>query len=154
MTESAIQRTEVFLRFSRRSLFAMLIVVTVLGATALSLMLAPPGAIGRASNLGWWLLPVVVAAVIAVAISVQSRRWNADAPEVQIVMEDELRRANMLRASRLTLIAMLAIQWPMALAYSRITWLPGERMAMIMATSTITLGLMTLLVLFLIFDRD
>ena len=154
MAESAIQPTEVFLQFSRKSLTAMLVVVVVLGGTALSLMLAPQGAIGRASNLVWWLIPVVVAAAIAVAVGMRGRRWPANAREVQIVMEDELRRANMLRASRATLIAVLALQWPMAMAFSMIRWLPGERMAMVMATSTITIGLALLIALFLAFDRD
>lgn len=154
MTESPIHPAEDFLRFSRKSMFAMLVVVIVLGATALSLMLSPPGAVGRASNLGWWLIPVVVAAVIAVATSVRARAWNRDSPEVKMVMEEELRRTNMLRASRFTLIAVLAIQWPMAMAFSTITWLRGERMAMVMAASTITLGLITLIALFLIFDRE
>ena len=131
----------------------MLPVVVILGGTALSLMLAPAGAIGRASNLGWWLIPVVVAAVIAAGNAMRRRRWSPNAPEVQTVMEDELRRANMLKASRGTLITVLAL-WPMAMGFSRIEWLPGERMAMIMAATTITIGLGLLISLFLFFDRD
>lgn len=154
MNEPATHPTDVFLRFSRGSMIAMLVVVVVLGATALSLMLAPVGAVGRASNLAWWLIPVVVAAAIAVQTSVRSRRWDSSAPEVQLVLQDELRRTNMYRASRLALIVVLAIQWPMAIGYSAIRWLPGERMAMIMAASTITLGLVLLIALFLVFDRD
>jgi hypothetical protein len=154
MTEPATHPTDAFFRFSRGSLIAMLVVVLVLGATALSLMLAPVGAIGRASNLGWWLIPVVVAGVIAVQTSVRSRRWNPHAPEVQAVMQDELRQANLLRASRLTLIAVLAGQWPLAMGLSTISWLNGERMAMVMSASTITLGLALLITLFLVFDRD
>jgi hypothetical protein len=154
MAESAIQRTEVFLQFSRKSLTAMLVVVLVLGGTALSLMLAPVGAVGRASNLMWWLLPVALAAAIAIVIGLRGRRWSSEAREVQIVMEDELRRTNMLRASRVTLITVLAMQWPMAIAFSMIRWLPGERMAMVMAATTITAGLALLITLFLVFDRD
>ncbi len=154
MTESAIHPAEVFRRFSRQSLVSMLVVVIVLGGTALSLMLAPPGAVGRAANLVWWLIPVAIAAFITIAIAIGRRRWNPDAPEVQMVMDEELRRANMLRASRVTLIAVLAIQWPLAIGLSTITWLNGERMAMVMSASTITLGLALLIILFLIFDRD
>ena len=154
MAESAIHQAEVFLRFSRRSLVSMLVVVVLLGGTALSLMLSPPGAVGRAANLVWWLIPVAIAAFITIAIAIGRRRWNPDAPEVQMVMDEELRRANMLRASRLTLIAVLAIQWPLAIGFSTMTWLNGERMAMAMSASTITLGLALLIVLFLVFDRD
>ena len=154
MAESAIHEAEVFLRFSRRSLVSMLVVVIVLGGTALSLMLSPKGAIGRASNLVWWLIPVAVAAIITIAIAIGRRRWSPDAPEVQMVMDEELRRTNMHRASRLALIATLAIQWPMAMAFSAIRWLPGDRMAMVMAASTITFGLVTLITSFLVFDRD
>ncbi len=154
MAESAIQRAEVFLRFSRRSLVSMLVVVLVLGGTALSLMLSPPGAVGRAGNLVWWLIPVAVAAIITIGIAAGRRRWNADAPEVQMVLNEELRRTSMLRASRLALIATLAIQWPMAMAFSAIRWLPADRMAMVMAASTITFGLITLITSFLVFDRD
>lgn len=154
MTESAIQRAEVFLRFSRRSLVSMLVVVLVLGATAMSLMLSSPGAVGRAANLVWWLLPVAVAAMITIAIAVARRRWNPHSPEVQMVMDEELRRTNLYRASRLALIVTLAIQWPLAIAFSAIRWLPGDRTAMVMAASTITFGLVTLITSFLVFDRD
>jgi hypothetical protein len=154
MTESAIHRAEVFLRFSRRSLVSMLAVVLVLGGTALSLMLSPPGAVGRAANLIWWLIPVAIAAMITLAVGVGRRRWNPDAPEVQMVLDEELRRTNLYRASRLALIATLAMQWPMAMAFAAIRWLPGDRMAMVMAASTITFGLVTLITSFLVFDRD
>ena len=71
-----------------------------------------------------------------------------------MVLDEELRRTNLYRASRLALIATLAIQWPMAIAFSAIRWLPAERMAMVMAASTITFGLITLVTSFLVFDRD
>jgi hypothetical protein len=154
MNEHANHPSDVFLRFSRRSMLATLIVVAILGGTTLTLMLAPQGAIGRASNLGWWLIPVLVAAAIAVQTSVRRRRWSGDARAVEMVMQDELRRTNMDRAFRIALIATLGLQWPLAIAVSTIAWLNGERAAMIMAASTITVGLLTLIASFLLFDRE
>lgn len=153
MEEPLVDRSERFLHFSQRSLVALLVVVVVLGATALSLMLSPPGAVASSANLAWWLLPVAIAALVAVPMSLQRRRWTEDAPEVKAVMQDEWRRMNRDRASRSSLIVVLVAQWPLGLAFGFLD-LPQPRVAFAMAAATITLGLVTWITLFLYLDRD
>lgn len=152
MTEPADDRTELFLRFSRQNMIASLVIVLVLGGSALSLMLAPTRAVWRsAAQASLITVPIVIA--VAVAMSLRRRRWASDAREVRLIMQDELRRTNMLRASRAALIVVLIAQWPLAMMLGFLTHLP-PRGAMAMAASTITLGLVTLITLFLFFDRE
>jgi len=134
-------------------MIALLVVVVVLGATALSLMLSPAGAVRSPANLVWWLLPVAIALLVAVPMSLRRRRWAPDAPEVKAAMHDEWRRTNRDRASRSALIVVLIAQWPLGLIFGFLT-LPAPRVAFAMAAATITLGLATWIMLFLNFDRE
>jgi len=153
VTASTKHPSERFLRFSRRSMIATLFVVAVLGATGLSLTLSPRGAVADPSNLVWWLLPVVVAALVAVITSVQGRRWDLDAPEVSVIQDDEWRRTNLNRAFQGALIVVLVAEWPLGLLLGLSARAEPVRIAMAMATATITLGLAALITLFLYFDR-
>ncbi|HVR40812.1 MAG TPA: hypothetical protein VMU84_17100 [Thermoanaerobaculia bacterium] len=147
--------TEMFLRFSRRSMFAMLVVVAVLGATAIALVLSPAGAVSRSVGRIGWMIPIaIVILVTATQGTLRGRRWSPDSPEVKLVMEDEFRRTNMLRAARIALIVVLVAEWPLALLFGFLTQLPTPRAAMVMAAATVTLGLLTQITLFLFFDRD
>lgn len=153
MTVPADDRTELFLRFSRQNMIASLVIVFVLGGSALSLMLAPTRAVWRsAARASLISVPMVIA--VAVAMSLRRRRWAPEAPEVRVALQDELRRTNMLRASRAALIIVLIAQWPLAMMLGSLTHLLPPRGAMAMAASTITLGLVTLITLFLFFDRE
>ena len=154
MNESTEHPSELFLRFSRRSMIAMLLVVGVLGSTGLSLMLSPRGAVGDPANLAWWLAPVVIAALVAIGVSLGRRRWDPDSPEVSVIMQDEWRRTNMNRAFRGALIVILVAEWPLAVGLGMTTQIEPQRVAMAMAAATITLGLGTLIALFLFFDRE
>lgn len=155
MPESTEYPSELFLRFTRRNMKALLFVVIILGGAALSLMLSGPGMIRRAENLQWWLLPIFVALFVAIPVSLQARRWRPDSPEVKMVMEDEFRRTNMDRASRVSLIVVLLAQWPLVFLFGFLRPdLPQPRSSMAMAAATIVLGLVTLISLFLYLDRE
>ena len=155
MTQANSRSSEQFQIVSRRSLIALLMIVAVLGGTAVSLILSPAGAVRNPSNLLWWFLPIALASVVAIQISLTHRRWGADSPEVKRVMQDEWRQTSMLRASRLALAAVLLAQWPLALLFGIVTSeLAQPRPAMVMAASTITLGLGAFISLFLFFDRE
>ena len=58
------------------------------------------------------------------------------------------------RASRVALIVVLMAQYPLVLLFEFVMQLPPPRGAFAMAASTITLGLATLMALFLFFDRE
>ncbi|HYK02399.1 MAG TPA: DUF2178 domain-containing protein [Thermoanaerobaculia bacterium] len=146
---------EVFERFSRRSMVILLFVVAILGGTALALILSPAGAVGRSAARAAWLIPVaIVIAGVATQSSLKGRRWNPASPEVAAIMQDEWRRTNMDRASRFALIVVLAAQWPLGLLIGLLGGVPSVRTAMAMAAASMTLGLMTVIALFLFFGRE
>jgi len=153
MSEPVVERSEMFLRFSRRKMTALFVVVIVIGAVGLALMLLPVGptwrSIARTS-----LIPVALAIVVVVQMSLRGRRWAADSPEVRLAMQDEWQRTNMDRATRAALITVLLIQWPLALLLGFFVQVPPPRASMAMGMATITIGLATQLALFLYFDRD
>lgn len=154
MTDSKESSLDVLQRFSRRSMVTLLFVVILLGGTALALILSPDGAIGRSATRAAYLIPVViVVAATAVQSSLRGRRWNPSSPEVAAILQDEWRRANMDRAFRISLIVLLAAQWPLGMLVGLVD-LPAVRIAMAMAAASITLGLVTLVSLFLYFDRE
>jgi hypothetical protein len=154
MTESTESSTEGFARFSRASMFTLLVLVILLGGTGLALILSPDGAVARSAARASWLIPVLIAIVVSVQAGIRGRRWAPDSLEVKVVMNDEFRRANMDRAARLALIVILVAEWPLSFLFGFLTQLPTPRAAMGMAAATMTLGLTTLITLFLYFDRE
>ena len=155
MEQPAIHSSDLFSRFSRRSMFTLLFIVVVLGGTGLAMTLSPEGAISRGAARGAWFIPIAIALIVGVQQSwLRGRRWAPDSREVKLVMEDEFRQTNMGRASRYALIVVLVAQWPIALVLGFVTRLPAPRAEMAMAIATITLGLVTLISLFLHFDRE
>jgi uncharacterized membrane protein len=145
--------SELFLRFNQRSMAGLLVIVLLLGGSGLSLMLSPSHEVFRvASRVA--LAVVAIVLMVALPMSIWRRRWAADSPEVKVVVGDEWRRTNMDRASRAAFIVVLSVQYPLVLIFGFFMRLPAPRGAMAMMASTVTLGLATLLALFLYFDRE
>ena len=157
MTEgSSRDRSELLDRFQRRHMVALMFVALLLGGTGLGVALSPPGAVGDPVNLRWWLLPVAVATLVSIVASVRRSQYRSDSPEVKVAMQDEWRRTNLTRASRGALIAVLIGQWPLGLVFGFLTSskLTPPRIAAAMAAGTIMLGIVTLVGLFLLYDRE
>jgi uncharacterized membrane protein len=91
----------------------------------------------------------------AIALSLQRTlgddRWDPRTAEVRAILEDEWRQRNMNRARRVAFAVVLVVQLPLGLLLAA---LPPLQAVMAMAAVTITVGLATLLALFLYFDRD
>ncbi len=66
-------------------------------------------------------------------------------------MDDEWRRMNLNRAMRFAFTGVLILQVPLGLTLAH---LPALRAVMAMATATTTVGMATLISLFLYFDRE
>jgi hypothetical protein len=157
MTPNPMQdRWEVFDRFDRKSMVALMLVTLLLGGTGLTMALSPRGTVSSPGILQWLVLPVVIAILVSLLISVGRRRFRADSPEVKATMQDEWRRANLLRASRGALFVVLIGQWPLGLMFGFLTHptLTPPRIASAMAAGTIMLGVVTLVALFFLLDRE
>lgn len=144
--------SEQFERFSRRSLVATFFIVLVFGAIGIALVFFPYGTWQKTIS---WMAPVAVVMTAAMLrATLRGQRWDPRSAEVRAVLEDEWRRANMARATRVALFISVLAQWPAALTLGYCTDLPPARIAIAMAVLTTTLAVGSLTALFLIFDRE
>jgi len=161
MAESVPSRSEVFLRFTRRSMVILLLLVLSLGLMGLAMVLWPDGAVSRSFERASWAVAIGIVLVGSVLqTSWRRHRFTADSAEVKAVMNDELRRNSMDRARLIAFVVVLLAQVPIALLFSHTALglgfgdLPAFRAVMAMAVSTITLGMTVFIVSFLLFDRE
>ena len=151
-------RSEIFVRFHRRSLIGLLVITLVLGAVGLALALSPAGAVAPLGTVLPWMLPllIIIFSRLILVMTVDGRRIDPKSPELQVAIADEGRRNNMLRAARIALIVVLVAQWPLGLAFGFLTvpHLDPVHVASAMAVSTMVLGIATTIILFLYFDRE
>jgi hypothetical protein len=146
-TDSPLHRAELLLRSSRRALFLVLAMVLLTAATLLAHALRPGTLLADWPSKAPWMIPVII--VFFVASNAFGRR-RPDKEQIRVLLEDEFRRANMARAQRLSLIVVLLLQAPLAIVLSGLTPIVAVTA---MAEATITLGMVTLIVSFLVFDR-
>jgi hypothetical protein len=150
MTAPMETRSERHLRFSRRSMTVTLLLVLAIGGFCLAMAVRPHAPVWSRAVPTLWIVAAVLAAGLQRTLG--GERWDPRAPEARAIAEDEWRRSNMERARRVAFVVVLGAQLPLGLLLAR---LPSSLQAlMAMATATITLGLATLLALFLYFDRD
>jgi hypothetical protein len=156
MTEPTEDRSELYLRFSRRGMAALLIMILALGATALVMALQPDGALSRTLQKASWFFPIAtIIGFGALQTSMRGKGWNPNSPEAKAVLNDEWRRTNLDRAMKVAFIVILVTQLPLG-------WLFGVMLAQLsvlravlgMAVSTITLGMTIFVATFLFLDRD
>lgn len=155
MTPPIHSSSENLVRFSRRSMAAMLVIVPALGAMALSMTLWPEGAASGFMAHSAWVVPIaIVILAAALRATLRGRPWDPRSPEAKAILNDELRQASLNRSSRAALIVVLVAQLPLELLFGMLLQLPASRTALAMAEATITLGMATFLSCFLFFDRE
>jgi hypothetical protein len=145
-------RVEMFLRTSRRALGVVLLLVFFLEATVIAMAFWP------ATWLAEWPMrfplafPILVwLAFMALRLTRDGRELRANAPEAKVVLNDEFRQANLLRAQRWAFILVLIAQLPLGLLFMRV---PVARAVLGMGGTTIALGMSAVILLFLFFDRE
>lgn len=151
---SAVSHDEMdlLLRASRRALATVLFMILAFGATVLGRTLWPDSVLAMWPSRLPWLLPVLtVLAVVAMRSMLHGRVWDPNSREVKMLQQDEFRRANLSRAQRATLIIVLVLQIPLGLLFAH---LPATRAVTAMGLTTIMLGMVVLIALFLFFDRE
>lgn len=142
-------RSEKYLRFSRRSMVVTLLLVLAVGGVCVVMAIQSFAPVWSRATPALWIVAVVIIAGLQRTLG--GDRWNPRAPEARAIVEDEWRRANMDRARRAAFATVLGAQVPLGLVLAS---LPSLQAVMAMAAATITLGLATLIALFLYFDRD
>ncbi len=154
MSRPADHSHENLARFSRRSMGAMLAIVLILGALTLAITLWPEGAASRLVARASWAIPILIVLVVAaLRTTLRGQRWDPRSPEARAILNDELRQTSLNRSSRVALMIVLLAELPLALLFGELLQLSATRTALAMAEATITLGLATLLSLFLFLDR-
>lgn len=101
MAGSIDSRPERYLRFSHRTMVALLVITVVVGGLCLTMALRP-GDVPRWMTSAVVLLPMVIATGVVTLqkVTLRGDRWDPESPEVQAVLQDEWRRTNMDRAIR------------------------------------------------------
>jgi hypothetical protein len=91
--------------------------------------------------------------VIAIRWPLRGRPFDPRSREMRAIQQDELRQSSINRAARAALIASLISQLPLALLFM-LAHLSAKQALLVMAESTLMLGMVTFIALFLLFDRD
>lgn len=143
-------RTELLLRTSRRSLIVVLALIFLIAATLIAHVLRPGSLMADWASRMPWLLPLAIAGIF-VFFTARLRPFRPDDPAVKTMLNDEFRQANLARAQRAALGAVLAAQIPLAILASGLTVTAAVT---IMAVGTGTVGMTALITFFLYFDRD
>jgi hypothetical protein len=143
---------ETLLRFHRRSMIFLLLMITALGAFLTASALWPEAGLLRWVERAPFFFPMmIIIAVAAQQTSMRRHRIALDTPEFKALMSDEWRLKSMDRASRGALIIVLVAQFLLPLVFAD---LPTIRAVWGMAAATVTVGAAAQIGLFLLFDRD
>jgi hypothetical protein len=156
MTDPTDNPSESLVRFSRRSMGALLVMVLFIGLGTLAMTLWPDAAASRRVEHAPWLFPVgTVVLFTALRLTLfRGQRWDPRSPEAKAILNDELRQTSLSRASRTALLVVLVAQLPLGLLFGILADLPAMRATLAMVESTIMLGMATFIALFLFFDRE
>jgi len=148
---SSAERTELLLRISRRSLVVLLAIILLIAATLVAHVVRPGSLLADWGSRMAWLFPAVVFGLILVLNAPLGPPLSHDAALKTAIRDDEFRQANLARAQRTALVAVLIAQIPVAIAASG---LPTGAAVTIMGVGTVTVAAATLIASFLYFDRD
>jgi sulfite exporter TauE/SafE len=155
MTALADNSSEQLVRFSRRSMAAVLVIVAGTGAMALAMTLWPEGPASRFMETAGWVYPIAIVLLgAALRATLRGKSWDPRSPDAKAVLNDELRQDSLNRSSRAALIAVLVAEVPLALLFGTLAQASATRTALAMAEATITLGMATFIALFLFLDRE
>jgi hypothetical protein len=138
-------------RYSRRDLWAMLIMVPLFGVWAMaSLDLFGPDGTALAGRFAVPLPSLIVIAVVALRSRAKGARFHPSNPAMKAMLNDELRQASLNLAWRNGFIAVLVAQ-PLLLLAS--IWTETARPAPLMACVTLVMGVVVAIATKLYVDR-
>ena len=144
-------RAELLLRVSRRSLFVLLALVLLFAATIIAHVLRPGSLLADWASRAPWLLTFVVLGVILILNAPLRRPFRAADPEMKQMLNDAFRQAQLARAQRAALVAVVLAQIPLAVLVSTVSTVAAVT---VMGVGTVAVAMTTLIASFLFFDRD
>ena len=149
MVDSADTHLDRYLRFARRSMFLLLIVVLALGSLCIGFAFRPNDPMLHSTSR---LIPLFIA-ILGTALAAVARRsgLRPGSSESEAALGDEWRQAILARAIRVAFLVLLVVQVPLAFCF---TSLPVLRALLAMAVSTITIALVTFAGTYLVLDRE
>lgn len=151
MVNQKVNEAEELIRYSRRDLWAMLIMVPLFGAWALaSLDVFGPDSKTFASRFTVPLPMLIVIVAIALRPRAKGTRFAPSNPAMKAMLNDELRQASLSLAWRNGFIAVLVAQ-PLLLLAS--AWMETARPAPLMACVTLVTGVVIAIATKLYADR-
>ncbi len=151
MTEPSLD-PERYLRFHRRSMMFLLLLIVGSGAFLVLSALSPDATPIRWLARSSYFFPIaIIIGVAAQQTSMRKHRMALDSPELKALMRDEWRQQSMDRATRGALIVVLVAQVLLPLLFVS---LPTIRAVWGMAAATNTLGMAAQVGLYLFFDRE
>lgn len=148
MADSAVTGLDRYLRFARRSMFLLLIVVLTLGSLCIAFAFRPDDPMLVSASR---LIPIFIA-ILYTGLAVFARRsgLRTGSSESAAALRDEWRQTVLARATRVAFLVLLVVQLPLAFCF---TSLPVLRALLAMAVSTITIALVTFAGTYLVLDR-
>lgn len=144
-------RAELLLRASRRSLVVLLALVLFFAATIIAHVLRPGSLLADWASRAPWLLTFVVFGIFLILNAPLRRPFRAGDPEVKQMLNDEFRQANLARAQRAALVAVVVVQIPLAVFVLNVSTAAAVT---VMGVGTVAVAMTTLIASFLFFDRD
>lgn len=151
MNAANLNETENLIRYSRRTLWTLLVFLLLFGgaaAAAIGFPQSPAGAIF--GHLALQIPIFVVIAGVALKASAKGARTDPSGPAMQAVRNDELRVASLNRSFRNAFFGVMLIQPLLALAPS---WIAIASPASAMACLTVLTGAVAMVASMLYFDR-
>jgi len=139
---------------NRRALLLVLGIVLLAAATLIAHAIRPGSFLSDWPSKTPWLIPIAIVLFATIYATTQRGRVSAaEAKEVmERVMEDEFRQTNLARAQRFALVAVIVAQIPLAML--SLTPLTTAAAVTVMSVTTVTIGITTMIIAFLIFDRE
>jgi hypothetical protein len=151
MNTANMNEADQLLRYSRRSLWTVLVFFLLIGAGATAAIGFPGSQAAVFASKFSLMFPIlIVIALAALKSSAKGARTDPSGPAMKALLNDELRQASMHRAYRNAFFAMLAVQPLLAVAPS---WIAFANPSALMACLTVLAGVVTMVASLLYYDR-
>ncbi|MES2048783.1 MAG: hypothetical protein V4447_10310 [Pseudomonadota bacterium] len=150
MLSQTNNKFDALVRLSHRGLILALTLVALLGGSAFMLTMFPESAAADVAGFAMKLLPVAIVIGVAALRPTKEKLPGLSSPQMKAILKDELRQLSLRKAYRNGLIAVLILQ---PLLMLLMTFVPAAYPLALMASMTVTIGVVVALASLLWYDR-